>query len=353
MLRCGVIAIALLFVLLDGAATAATKRPIVYSKVTWEWVGPDGARTQVRKGGLFASVGRKPHQLTETPGDRQPSVSPDGQAVIFVRDGDLYAMNADGSDQRQLSTGPEIDERPLIAPNGRYVVFIRRASREAGGDLYAISLAGGSPRSLTTWPGDDREPAFSRDGETVVFVRSLPAEDGGTNDDLYSVRPTSGIVTQLTRTTQDEFHPLYSAKGLVFNRRKTAAGGPATIFAMRPGGSGVRALFARRPQATIAAVSPDGRTLVFNRFARGLWAKRLVGSARRSTRPYRLHDRGEEDLVFSPDGQRVAGLFTSYGTVVSLRSIDVRTGSSRSEGEVFELEAPSPVQTSIDRTLAW
>jgi Tol biopolymer transport system component len=352
MLRCCSFAIALLFVLLDGAATAAIGRPIVYSKVTWEWVGPEGARTEVRKGGLFASVEGKPHQLTETPGDRQPSVSPDGQAVIFVRDGDLYTMNADGSGQRQLSTGPEIDERPLIAPNGRYVVFIRRASLEGAGDLYAISLPGGPPRSLTTWPGEDREPAFSRDSETVVFVRSLPAEDGGTNDELFSVRLTGSGLTRLTRTPQDEFHPVCLAERIIFNRRKTAAGGLPTIVAMRRDGTGAAILVARKPGETIGAVSPNGRLLLFSRFGRGLWVKRLVGSGER-TRPHPLYDRAGGGLVFSPDGRRVAGLFISSEGVISLRSINIRTGSSRNEGEVFELEASGPVQTYIDGSIAW
>jgi len=41
------------------------------------------------------------------------------------------------------------------------------------------------------------------------------------------------------------------------------------------------------------------------------------------------------------------------GAFFNLSSIDLVTGDSRSEGEVFEPEAPGPVQTSIGRIIAW
>ena len=50
-------------------------------------------------------------RLTDSPGyDAECSFSPDGSQVLFVsdRDGDpdLYVMNADGSDVRQLTNEP-------------------------------------------------------------------------------------------------------------------------------------------------------------------------------------------------------------------------------------------------------
>lgn len=346
--RCPLVILLLVSVFSIGTAAASTSRPIVYSKVNWERVGSGGT---VERGGLFAAIGGKARQLTYTSRDSQPSVAPDGDVIAFVRVGDLYAMNADGSHQRQLTSGSEVDERPLVSPNGRYVVFVRRESREATGDLYTVPISGGPPHPLATSPGEDREAAFSPDGKAIVFVRSLPVADGGTNDDLYSVRPTGAGLTRLTRTPQNEFRPHYFADGIVFDRRKTAAGGPATIFTMRCNGSGVRVLVARKRGANISAVSPNGRLLLFSG-PRGMWAQRLVRSGGGS-RPHLLSRPGGSYLVFSPDGRRVAGIFMSSGAIFGLRSIDVRTGASRGEGEVFELEAPGPVQTNIDGFIAW
>src|SRR5690349_21103119 len=59
-------------------------------------------------GGLYASKEGHLNQLTEDPTDSEPDFSTDGHTIAFVRGGDVYAMRADGSGQRQLTSGPEI-----------------------------------------------------------------------------------------------------------------------------------------------------------------------------------------------------------------------------------------------------
>lgn len=341
-----------------SAASASTPRPIIYSKASWEWTGPEGERHTVTRGGLFATANGVQRQLTDQPGDREPSVSRDGATIVFVRGGDLYAMVADGSGQRQLTVGAEVDERPQISPNGRYVLFVRREDRDAPGDLYTVSLGGGQPKALAPSPQEDGEASFSADGRAIVFVRSLPVRDSvRSNEDLFSVRPSGEGLTRLTRTPEDELHPHYYARGIVFNRRKTAKGGPAAIYVMRRDGSDARAVLAGRLGAPIQAVSPNGRLLIFGLLARGTWRKRLVGPTPRSLRPHRLAATHSEYLVFSPDGRRVAGAFTNTSSEVSpfssLLSVDIKTGRTRYEGETWEAEAPGSVQTSVDPRIAW
>ena len=218
--------LALLLTAPADAVGASITPPIVYSKLSWEWVRVDeGHQVMVERGGVFAAHAGNPRQLTDVPGDSQPSVAPDGGTIVFVRAGDLYAMGADGSDQRQLTTGPEVDEHPLVAPGGGYAVFTRRPELQAPGDLYTVPLNDDTARALTTWSGEDREASFSRDGRAIVFVRSLPQASGGTNDELYSVRPSGMGLARLTRTPQDEMHPRYFARG----SSSTAVRGPAGV----------------------------------------------------------------------------------------------------------------------------
>jgi TolB protein len=54
-------------------------------------------------------------RLTDEPGkDDYSNPSPDGEAIVFLteRDGnpELYLMDADGSDQRRLTTTPDVRE---------------------------------------------------------------------------------------------------------------------------------------------------------------------------------------------------------------------------------------------------
>ena len=66
-----------------------------------------------------------------TPLDVQaPAWSPDGRTIVFVswRDGngEVYAMDADGSEPRNLTQHPAKDVRPAWSPDGRRIAFVSR-----------------------------------------------------------------------------------------------------------------------------------------------------------------------------------------------------------------------------------
>ena len=56
--------------------------------------------------------GGSPERLTTLADDHDPAWSPDGSRMVFVRQGDLWIMNADGSGERQLTD----DDVPTTAP---------------------------------------------------------------------------------------------------------------------------------------------------------------------------------------------------------------------------------------------
>jgi Tol biopolymer transport system component len=342
--------------LLAGTGSAAEPRPLVYSKTQWEW--PGEGQPLREWGGLYAAVNGEHRQLTYHPGDREPSVSRSGEEIVFVREGDIYVMDADGSEQRQLTSGPDLDERPQISPaiGGSYVLFTRRGSIEGPRHLFTVYLTGGAPRQLTSGDADDFEPSFSPDGRLIVFVRGLPGPAGGEfdgNAELFSIRPSTEGLTRLTHTPLDELRPRYFARGIVFQRRN-AIHTSLFLFSMRRDGSDVEPLVRRKSNSRVGAVSPDGRLLLFN--SNGLWKKRLLRSGSWS-RAHRLASGGSENLVFSPDGRRVAGTFVNTSSEVSpfylLTSIDVSTGIGQGAIETWEAEEPNPVQTSIGPVLGW
>jgi Tol biopolymer transport system component len=39
--------------------------------------------------------------------DTSPTFSPDGRRIAFTRDGEIWLMNSDGSDQRPITTPPQ------------------------------------------------------------------------------------------------------------------------------------------------------------------------------------------------------------------------------------------------------
>jgi len=299
------------------ASAAPSSGAVVFSKAT----SVEG----VAKGGLYAVRDGRLNQLTENPTDTEPDFSPDGRTIAFARDGDLFSVRPDGSGQRQLTSGPEVDSAPRIAPNGKYVVFERRSGAGAAADLYTVRALGGGLAALTRGLEDDGEAAFSPDGKVIVFVRAT-AIGAGVNEDLYSVRPSGAGLARLTRTGGvDEFAPRYFAGGVLFSRGESEAGPAAyaDIYTMRRNGTRVKSQVAGVGSAYVEDVSPDGRTLLFRR-DQGLWAKRIgPQQARKLTE---LPDGSQTSSVFSSDGRRVAAFVADedHQTLVSITVADRR-----------------------------
>lgn len=322
------VVISVLFVLLalviPGGALAAGD-VIVFSQVTSHHpLGPNGERiSHSLGGGLFTFQDGRRMQLTDDPTDSEPSFSADGRTITFVRGGDVWAMRADGSGQRRLTAGVEIDAGPLIAPNGRYVLFERVTGESRSHDLYTCDLhGGGAAHLLVAAPGDEREAAFSPDGRQIVYVR----RNKGDKADIWSIRPSGLGMRRLTRTSRiDDFSPRYLGKTIAFTRGsdrnwrrpKTYA----AIYTMDRRGGQLRRVVARAPSVRLKDVNARTRTMLFGR-ARGLWVKRLGGGARKFVG---FPEGGSATAVFSPNGRRVAALtWKSWGQ--SLSVLDAVTG---------------------------
>jgi Tol biopolymer transport system component len=309
--------LALLALAVPAVASAAPSPAVVFSKVS--------TIEGETKGGLYAVRDGRLNQLTEDPTDTEPAFSPDGRTIAFARNGDLFSVRPDGSGQRQLTSGPELDSVPIVAANGKYVVFERRASAGAPADLYTVGAGGGGLRALTSGANDDREAAFAPDGKAVVFVRGTADAADAINDDLFSVRPTGGGLARLTTTAVvDEFAPHYFAGGILFSRGESTPGPAAyaDVFTMRRNGAKVRSLVAGVGSAYVEDVSPDGHTVVFRR-DQGLWAKRIgPGKARKLSQ---LPDNSETSSVFSSNGKQVAA-FVALENEQILVSIAVANG---------------------------
>jgi Tol biopolymer transport system component len=306
---------ALLALVLPAAASAASNTgAVVFSKAS--------TVEGVAKGGLFAVKAGHLNQLTEGPTDTEPNFSPDGRTIAFVRGGDIYSVRPDGSGQRQLTSGPEVDSLPKIAPSGKYVVFERRGALGGPASLYTVGATGGGLRALTSG-GDDHDAAFSPDGRTIVFVRTAAGAEGG-NDDVYSIRPTGSGIARLTKTAGvDEFAPRFFAGGVIYSRGESSEGPAAyaDIYTMRRDGTRPKPQVAGVGSAYVEDVSPNGKLLIFRR-AQGLWAKKIGPSKARKLST--LPDQSKTSSVFSSDGKRVAA-FVQAEDEQQLVAINVET----------------------------
>jgi TolB protein len=95
--------------------------------------------------------------------------SPDGEQIAFIsdRDGDreIYIMNSDGTNVRQLTFNEVLDQFPDWSPSGNQIVF--ESDRFGDIEIFVIDTDGSNLRQLTSNNGISQSPIWSPDGRIV------------------------------------------------------------------------------------------------------------------------------------------------------------------------------------------
>ena len=112
-----------------------------------------------------------------------PAWAPDGRRIAWTCGDDVCVMNADGRRKRRV-TSPGDD--PAWAPDGRRLVFV-------DGALYTVRI-GGARAKLTAATTGDGAPDWSPDGRWIAFER----ETGDKSTDLFLIRPDGSGLRRLT-----------------------------------------------------------------------------------------------------------------------------------------------------------
>jgi WD40 repeat protein len=109
-------------------------------------------------------------------GDAQNAVSwsPDGTQIAYAASGDIYIIDADGTNGRRLTTGLKGNYYPAWSPDGSRIAYWNGSTTgEEGGpadsEIYTIPVGGGPPTRLTHNDVSDIEPAWSPDGRQIAY----------------------------------------------------------------------------------------------------------------------------------------------------------------------------------------
>lgn len=146
---------------------------------------------------VMNGVGSGLTNLTNGGHNESPAWSPDGSRIAWCKfvgqNLETFVMNADGSDQTNLSNNPADDCGPgsSWSPDGTKIAFT--SFREGNGEIYVMNADGSGQTRLTDNPASDEGAAWSPDAKKIAFTSD---RDG--QSDIYLMNADGSGATRLT-----------------------------------------------------------------------------------------------------------------------------------------------------------
>jgi Tol biopolymer transport system component len=183
---------------------------------------------------LMNADGTNQRQLTFTTGNSSGNFSPGGDQIVYqsTRDGnfEVYRIDIDGKNDTRLTNNPVEDSLPAWSPLGDKIAYSSRAVDPAA-DVHLMNPDGSGSVDLTNSPGEDSWPAWSPDGSMIAFHSR---RDDPLGEEIYRMNANGTNVVRLTNnlgataTLAFDVFPAWSPDGTRITW--TSGRAPATNF---------------------------------------------------------------------------------------------------------------------------
>jgi len=186
--------------------------------------------------------------------------------IVFIsaRDGnpEIYVMNADGSEQKNLSHSPAGAIAPVWSPDGKKIAF--QSVKDGNTEIYVMNADGSEQKNLTNNPAQDKYPSWSPDGKKIAFV----SDKEGTNivpNAIYVMNTDGQDIRRLTYSDIGSFvssFPSWSPNGkrIAFHSYRDRN---HDIYVMKADGSEQKNLTNNPAYNDHPFWSPDGKKIAF------------------------------------------------------------------------------------------
>lgn len=106
-----------------------------------------------------------------------PTLTPDGQTVIFSFEGDLWKANVINGQASRLTAMEGNETNPRVSPDGKWIAFTGRQYGNA--DVFVMSLNGGEVKQITFHSANDDVDSWSWDSKNIYFTSSRYSRSAG------------------------------------------------------------------------------------------------------------------------------------------------------------------------------
>jgi Tol biopolymer transport system component len=229
---------------------------------------------------------------------------------------DIWLMNADGRNRKQLTLTEQAEILPAACPDGRFIVFASNRAASGAMNIWRINTDGTNPIQLTQG-SDESLPACTPDGQWVLYV------SGGNDSEaekrtVWKVSIDGGEPVQIT--TNPSYGVDISPDGKQFvcwYKSDKSAPWKAALIPIE-GGEPTKLLDI--PPGSPLRWTPDGSAITFIKTQNGvsnIWSQPLSGEPSRQ-----LTDFTAEQILFfdwSSDNQLVCsrGITTHEAILIS------------------------------------
>jgi Tol biopolymer transport system component len=252
---------------------------------------------------------------SETGSFQAPNWTPDGNALIYNRDGLLYRFDLQTNIPAVINTdfANRNNNDHVISFDGKMLAISHHSDQDSGQSiLYTLPITGGKPFRVTPL-GPSYLHGWSPDGRYLVYVGSRGGEY-----DIYRIPARGGKEVRLTTATGLDDGPEYSPDGryIYFNSVRS---GTMQLWRMRPDGSKPQQLTDDEFNNWFPHISPDGKWIVFlsygqdvapgdHPFYRKVYLRKMpVAGGRPEVIAYVFGGQGTINVPsWSPDGRRIA-----------------------------------------------
>lgn len=107
----------------------------------------------------------------------QPSLSPDGQTIVFSFEGDIWKANLNDKQAYRLTAMQGYETNAKVSPDGKWIAFTGR--QYGNPDIYVMPISGGDIRQVTYHSAADEMSSWAWDSKTIYFTSGRAGQISG------------------------------------------------------------------------------------------------------------------------------------------------------------------------------